>query len=288
MDAGIILTCHDGRSEGQAYALAMSIKARNPTMPLLVVFIGYLSVLDWHGLGEVRVTRAAGGHGTDERWFNKLAALSESPFDETVYLDSDMVMLSDVGRWFGMLRTDDLTFWNVRLDPDSIPDRMEYNVVNPHRMKEHFGISRSPVIDGGGHYYFRRTARGEKLLQRIADIMEDALERGADSLYGRMTGAGNIPASDEPAASIMVVEEEVRLPEPIIGLERPLGIFMPPHQRDAVFDFDAGVAEYHDEWVGGRVRAGAVHFCAHGKLSPAYREWVDKQVASGHGQAWPR
>jgi hypothetical protein len=278
MTTGLLVTAFGIDSERMALALVNSVRRWNEDVGITVLGLDYLCGLDWRGMASTRAVRAAGTRGSDERWFNKLAALLESPFDETLYLDSDLVVLEDIRSWFSYLRTDDFTFFNVRLDPKVVPDRMLYNVVNPHRMKEIYGVPSSPVIESGGHFFFRRTKRGEQLIHRIASIMEQALDTGANSIYRMIAGADNIPASDEIAASMMVVEERVSLPHPISGTHRPIGIFMPPYQHDETFDFDAGKASYIDEWQGGRVTAGAVHFCAHGKHHSAYLQWIDRTL----------
>ena len=262
MTYGVLLTAYDFLSEKMTYALARSIGRWNMPLPVWVLGLGCVCGLDWRGLAQVRTVRAAGAHHTDERWFNKLGALLESPFDETLYLDSDMVVMSDVRAWTDYLRTDDFTFFNVLLRPEDGPDEMLVNVANPHRMKEHYGLEATRVIESGGHFFFRKTSRGVRLVEHTVEIMQEALEHGARSLYGRIAGQGNIPASDEIAACLVAVEENIALPPPVLGTHRPIGIYMTPYQSQGRFDFDAGIAEYHDNWRGGPVTAGAMHFCS--------------------------
>jgi len=251
-------------------------------MPVVVFGLDYVLGLDWRGIAEVRSLRAAGAHHSDERWFNKLGALLESPYEETLYLDSDMVVLSDVVAWMDYLRTDDFTFFNVLLNPEEMADETIVNVVNPHRMRECYGLQATAVIESGGHFFLRKTARGMRLVERTAEIMQEALENGPKSLYGQMAGLGNIAASDELAACIVAAEERIALPPPVEGTYRPIGIYMTPYQSEGCFDFQAGIAKYNDTWRGSRVTAGAVHFCSHGKYNPEYQSWVEDQVGQGH------
>lgn len=282
MMRGVLLTAYDAVSEKMAYALVRSIRRWNAQCPVLVLGMDYICGLDWSSVAEVRAVRATGANHTEERWFNKLGALLASPFEETLYLDSDMVTLSDVDAWVKYLGTDDFTFFNVQLRPEDVPDTTIMNVMNPHRVREYYGVDETRIIESGGHFFFRNTARGQRLVERIAEIMQDALENGPLSLYGRMAGPGNIGASDEIAAALVAIEENIALPPPVMGTHRPIGIYMTPYQEHGKFDFDAGIAEYYDGWRGDTVTAGAVHFCSHGKWNPTYREWVDKQVKEGH------
>jgi hypothetical protein len=282
MRQGVLLTAYNGESEAMAYALARGIRKWNRDLAIAVLGLNYVCGLNWGRLAVVRTVRAVGAHRTEEKWFNKLGALSQTPFEETLYLDSDMVVMCDLHEWMNYLRTDDLTFFNVLLDAATIPDQTIVNVVNPHRMRERYALTATAVIDAGGHFLFRNTPRGRRLLERIVEVMQEALEKGPESLYARLAGPGNIAASDEIAASIVAVEEDIALPPAIIGTQRPIGIYMTPAQSDGRFDFEKGAAQYHDTWRGGCVTASAVHFCSHGKYNPDYRAWVHKQVEDGH------
>ena len=109
---GVLLTAYDAVSEKMAYALVRSIRRWNAQCPVLVLGMDYICGLDWSSVAEVRAVRATGANHTEERWFNKLGALLASPFEKTLYLDSDMVTLSDVDAWVKYLGTDDFTFFN--------------------------------------------------------------------------------------------------------------------------------------------------------------------------------
>jgi len=110
------------------------------------------------------------------------------------------LVLRDIGYWWQELATDDLTFWNVRRRPaDVARETMVTNQLNPHPFCQHYGVEAVPIMLGGGHYYFRNTPRGQAILQRIADIMVEAVEN-PEALYWKFAGKGNI-VGDEPAAS---------------------------------------------------------------------------------------
>jgi hypothetical protein len=210
----------------------------------------------------------------------------DSPFEETIFLDCDLVFTADPAGWFDRLGTDDFSFFHDWMDSRTLPDVLRENWVNPHRMAEEFGVVATPVIAGSGHFFLRKTARGRRLMERILELLEEALEEGGQGLYRRMAGEGNIAASDELAASIVAVEQKTRLPEPVEGMRHPIGIFLPPWQRDELFDFAAGKLSFLDTAKGCRVEPEAVHFCFTGKNHPGYRAFVEAMVTTGN--PWTR
>ncbi len=227
-DRGILISPFSYASEQMAYGMVKSLRRFNADLPVLVLSQGYLCGLPWKGLAKVKAVREYAAHRSDESWMNKLAALSQSPFGETLYLDCDIVMLSDPAWWFDYLATDDFTFFNLHNHPDEIPDGMRYNLVNPHRMRERLGAEYSTIIDGGGHFYYRQTLRGQRLLKGVGQILQEALDQRERSLYHWIAGSGNIPGSDELAASILVAQENVQMPAPLTRPQQAIGVFMPP------------------------------------------------------------
>lgn len=271
---GFLVSPYSADSERMAYALVRSLRCYNPWIPVCVLGQDYVCGLDWRGLAKVRSVRAAEAHGTEFQWFNKLSALERAPFEETIYLDCDIVFLDDPADWFERLGTDDFTWFQRRWSVETIPDEMLFNFVNPHRMREEFGVTSVPVIDGSGHFFLRKSDRSRMLLQQVVDIMVEAVETPATSLYRRMTGEGNVAASDEAAASIVAVRENIRLPEVIDAPCKPVGIYLPPHHRDGVFDFARGIAQYRDSGDGTLVTPQSMHFCWMSKSHPAYRQYI--------------
>lgn len=112
MNRGILISPYSLESERMAWTQVTMLRRWTEKLPVLVLSQDYLCGMDWHALPmtQVRARRAAGGHGTPLHWFNKLAALGTFPFEETLYLDCDILPLSDPSWWFDYLGTDDLTF----------------------------------------------------------------------------------------------------------------------------------------------------------------------------------
>lgn len=275
-ERGILISPYSAESERMAFALARSLRKYNAEIPVQVVAQDYVCGLDWRGLARVKSARAAEAHGTIYQWFNKLSALTRSPFEETLYLDCDIVFVDDPADWFDRLATDDFTWFQRPLKAAETPDETRYNFVNPHRMREEFGVESVPVIDGSGHFFLRRSDRGHALVRKVVELMAEAVDEPEKSLYRRMTGQGNVPASDEAAASIVAVREGITLPLPAEECHRPLGTYLPPHQKDGIFDFEEGIAQYTDACTGAVVIPQAMHFCWTGKSHPAYQRWIRK------------
>lgn len=263
-----------------AYAAVVSLRRHNREVPIIVLGQDYICSLSWRGLGAmVQAMRAAGTRGTPGQWFNKLSALMRTPFYETIYLDCDIVILSDPEKWFDLLGTDDFTWFQYSRRCEEVPDKMEYNLPNPHRVKEEFGIDTVPVIDGGGHYFFRATSRGQKLVASVAELMSDALEDSKASIYCRIAGAGNIPASDELAASIVAIREGICLPATMPACNKCIGVYLPPWQESGLFDLENNYARYTDVGMNEIVTPEAVHFCHSSKGHPDYQTFITNCLA---------
>lgn len=265
-----------------AFASVISLRRHNHDLPVIILGQDYICGLDWRGLATVRSMRAAGTRGTPGQWFNKLSALLRSPFEETIYLDCDIVLLADPEPWFDYLGTDDFTCFQYGRRWDEVPDQMEYNLPNPHRMREEFGVDSVPVIDGCGHYFWRATDRGRKLVMAVAEVMNEALDDSKPSIYRRVAGDGNIPASDELAASIVAVREGINLPATMPPPRKCVGVYLPPWQEDGIFDLENNLASYRDVGLQSRITPEAVHFCYNSKWHPSYQAFI-KICLERHG-----
>jgi ribosomal protein L24E len=232
----------------------------------------YLPQLPWRGVAEV--IRAKGCHiGKDDlRWLNKLEALVDSPFEETIFFDCDMVSTAPVADWFERLGTDDLTFWHYLRTPEDSPDLMIMNLLNAHRFCPHYGVAGLPAILGGGHYFIRKSGRSQRIVDRTAAIMMEAKENPR-SLYWKLAGEGNI-VGDEPAASMAMVEHGVKLPPALTMPESPVGCFIPGWQSWREADFEQGRLRYWCEWSKKELSPPVMHFAHTGKNDADYNEWL--------------
>ncbi len=270
-------------SEKMALALAESIElsCRGPIIDFVVQeYCAHSRQLA--ALGAARIAPTVSQGHPHLRWLNKLDAISRSTSDQTLFLDTDMLVMRDIGHWFEGLATDDLTFWNFRRRPDDVPEgSMIPNQLNPHPFCRHYGVEAVPIMLGGGHYFFRNTERGHAILQRIADIMLEASEN-PDALYWKFAGKENF-VGDEPAASMAVVEMGVKLPEPSsMAPNPPVGCFMAPWQRWTDVNLAEGRARYWCEWAQCEVEPEVVHFAGGGKNDEVYQAHVKACWAAAH------
>lgn len=272
---GVALEVYSELSAHMAATLAWGLAKVSPDLPLHVRVRDCLPRVRWPEQAEVRMARSTHTGQDGLQWLNKLEALHEAPFDETLLLDADIVVLRDIRWWFDALGTDDFTFWNfLRRREDCAPGVMELNLHNPHAFCEHYGVEAVPTILGYGHYFYRRSARGERLLQRVADHTLAAAE-SADALYWKLALPGNM-VSDEPATSMAAVELGIRLPAPGNPLpepRRPIGLFVPPFQEWREADFAAQKARFYCAWNRREMEPDVIHFAGPGKHDPVYAAW---------------
>lgn len=283
MKKGVHLIAHSPSTERMGFALVESLRRTGIEGRIRVDFQDACPAACWDKLGvTVSVSRSVHAGGGDLRWLNKLSAIAEADEDESIFLDSDMLAMRDIGYWWEDLATDDLTFWNARRRPSDIgAETVVTNQLNPHPFCEHYGVEAVPIMLGGGHYFFRNTVRGQAILQRIADIMVEAVENPG-ALYWKFAGEGNI-VGDEPAASMAVVEFGVRLPEPsAMAPQPPVGVFMAPWQRWVKQDFAKSLARYWCTWTKQEVEPDVVHFAHVGKSDPGYAGFVQQRWAGAH------
>jgi len=278
---GFLLSPYSTATERMAWAQAELLRKHNPELPVLIHAQDYVPVLPWRQLAEVRTVRGCHSGRDDLRWLNKLEAICDAPFEETIFFDCDMLSTGPVVDWFDSLGTDDFTFWNFQRTPDNTPDTMALNHLNPHRFCPHFGTAAVPSTDGGGHYFARKSGRLQAILDRIAAIMVEAVENPG-ALYWKFALPGNL-VGDEPAASMAMVEMNVKLPPPFPAANGPVGCFNPPYQEWREADFEQGRLRYHCRWAGGERTPQVVHFAANGKQDAAYRAWLEKRAPAGRG-----
>lgn len=265
-----------------AWRLMESVRRYDPGMPFQILAQDYLPMLPWRGKATVTAARSCHSGGGDLRWLNKLEAMGNSRFAETLFLDCDMLTTGPLADWFDQMATDDLTFWNHRRLPED-RSKMEFNLLDPEAFCAHYQTEAVPTVLGGGHYFIRKSGRSELILQRIAAVMMEA-SRDPAALYWQLAGQGNI-VGDEPAASMVVVEESVRLPVCSHPAGRPpVGCYMPPWQEWVNADPSTGSLVFRCPWSGGVVAPQVVHFAGTGKEDPVYRQWVDAAGAGQPGQ----
>jgi hypothetical protein len=258
-----------------AYTLVDSLRRNGCGMPVRVLAQDYAPGLRWRGLAEVRPARGCYGGKDDLRWLNKLQAMAETPFEETIFLDADLVAAADISSWFDTLGTDDFSFWNQRCTPENSPDEMRLNYLNPHVFCPTYGMAEMPVILGGGHYFLRQGARGEAVLQRMAELMQEASEDAACE-YWRLAGWGNF-ISDETAATMAAAEFSLLLPPPSQPATAPISQLLPPYQQWLEADFTANRLRLLEVEASREVVQQVVHFANCGKSDASYQSWI-KQV----------
>ena len=218
---GFLLSPYSPATERMAWGQARLLRKYNPDIPVLIYAQDYVPTLPWKELAEVQTARGCHSGKDDLRWLNKLEAICDAPFGETIFFDCDMMSTGPVSGWFEALATDDVSFWHHLRTRENSPDGVTSNLLNPHRFCPHYGVAGVPTMLGGGHYYVRKSLRSQAILDRVAAIMVEAMENPR-ALYWDFAGSGNI-VGDEPAASMAVVEMGIQLPPPCRLGTMPVG-----------------------------------------------------------------
>ena len=111
-------------------------------------------------------------------WRNKLEAVCDSPFEETIFFDADMISTGPASGWFDLLGTDDVSFWQYARKREDSPDAMSANLMNPHRFCPYYGVEAVPVMLGGGHYFVRKSGRARAILDWLRGCEGLEIENG--------------------------------------------------------------------------------------------------------------
>jgi hypothetical protein len=188
MSAGLITIAYGPHKYiRMAQALALSYRRWNPTLPFCVV----TDAANAEKLGAyfdvVRIIDPSYGKGVAQ----KLSVDRYSPFDETLFVDSDCVFYHDPALTWQAYATDDFVIKGWRYLTRE--DRHE-NVGNLALLLEQTGISKMGSFNSG-IFYFRKTERCDRLFATSREIYE----RRADLAFKPFK---NAPVAHEPVLAI--------------------------------------------------------------------------------------
>ena len=192
----------DGRSEFFDHGLMVtlaSLRRTNPAIPI-VIFQSGLSADQERALGDVEIVAIDPApydscHREDltATTFFKLEVHRLVDYDRVVYLDSDVVVLDDVGELF---EVDGLIAGVTR------ELGVEHDFVDVDRIRaQEPGLGHGRIMNGGVLSFDRRRWADQKLLQEALDVIRDygwTFFRNADQgvlniLAGRHGGATELP-----------------------------------------------------------------------------------------------
>jgi hypothetical protein len=166
MTSAGILTCVRAADLGEAVALARSAALNSPSLGRAIVLEGNVSERDRNRL------QACFDHIIPLRaehfrmgWQIKNVVHEYSPFERTLFLDADCLVMRDLEPAFAAFRGKPICF-SAKPVPAQETGASLFAKVSLQGLLKHFGADWWPQILGGGHFYFEKGEATEKLFRR--------------------------------------------------------------------------------------------------------------------------
>lgn len=149
--------------------MGQSLRLNSPAVPLVCIVEGELAESDRAALQSaftevVMIRPEHAGLG----WQVKNVLMDYSPFDHTLFLDSDCLILQDLRPAFAVAGQRDVAF-ATKAEPEQEKGAFLFAKINLAHLKRHFQVDWWPQILGGGHFFFRKTSEARKIFGRALD-----------------------------------------------------------------------------------------------------------------------
>ena len=161
-----ILTCIRVKDVGQALALGRSAALHSPQLQRAVVVEGELPGNDrrklsacFHHIIPMRPEHYRLG------WQAKNVVHQYSPFERSLFLDSDCLVMRDLRPVFHLFRGKPVAF-SAKSVPAQETGQSLFARVSLQGLRAHFQVDWWPQILGGGHFYFEQTGAADKVFER--------------------------------------------------------------------------------------------------------------------------
>lgn len=251
MSAGLITIAYGPHKYlRMAQALALSYRRWNPTLPFCVVTDAASADKLAPYFDVVRMIEPSHGKGVAQ----KLYIDQYTPFDETLFVDSDCVFYHDPNLTWNAYATDDFVIkgWRYLTRQDHHP-----NVGNLGVLLEQTDLHRMGSFNSG-LFYFRKTERARQLF----DTSREIYARRADLAFKPFK---NAPVAHEPVLAIAMEKCGVGFSpwDPATGMET--WISMRDMQSVNVLKGESKVTKH-----GKVVEPTLIHYNVDGQISLAY------------------
>ena len=154
-------------------------------------------------------------------YINKLRIQSLSPYDETIFIDADTLIVRDISDWWDVFGTSgyDVAVWGWNCDITS----PRCGKLVSKKAAEKYGITRY-IGFNGGVYYFKKTPKAERIYARALELLDSYIEDEQHLFNGKK--------GDEPVMAIALLENG------IYGIEDPekKRMFCTPGMRNLKID----------------------------------------------------
>lgn len=167
-----VITCILARHAEEAMGLGRSLRLNSPGLPSVCIVEGDLpdalrSTLETC-YSEVVILRP---EHSRLGWQVKNVLMDYSPFDHTLFLDSDCLVMRDLSPAFAAARERHIAF-ATKSEPSQESGNFLFAKIDLAQMKRHFQVDWWPQILGGGHFFFRKTPEARKIFRRALEWSE--------------------------------------------------------------------------------------------------------------------
>lgn len=164
-----IITCILARHSGEAAALGRSLRLNSPGLRSICLVEGQLTPAQSAELGSCfsEVVAMRPEHFR-LGWLVKHVVHEYSPFEHTLFLDSDCLVLHDLRPAFAEAGDRPICF-ATKAQPEQEKGAALYAGISLEYQLKRFSVDWWPQILGGGHFFFRRTPEAQKLFARARE-----------------------------------------------------------------------------------------------------------------------
>lgn len=202
-------------------------------------------------------------------YLNKLRVQELSPYDETIFIDADTLIIRDISDWWEAFGDSgyDVAVWGWDCEITS----PRCGKLISQKAAEKYGITRY-IGFNGGVYYFKKTEKAARIYARAVELLDTYLEDEQHLFNGKM--------GDEPVMAVALLENGV------YGVEDPKKerMFCTPGMRDLKINLLTGKCTFikYDY----RVNPAVMHWGTGDTKKPVYRREV--QTLNLYQRGYPR
>lgn len=140
----------------------------------------------------------------NDGYINKLRIQALSPYEETIFIDADTLIVRDISDWWDAFEESgyDVAVWGWNCEISS----PRCGKLISSKAAEKYGITRY-IGFNGGVYYFKKTAMAERIYARAMELLDSYIDDEQYLFNGKM--------GDEPVMAIALLENGV------YGIEDP-------------------------------------------------------------------
>ena len=149
-NTGIVLLAQNNTEDDyvqQACLLAMSAKVTNPSLPVSLITNDVVPQ-EYQALFDKIIPIPFGDHAADTSWKveNRWKIYHVTPYEKTIVMDTDMLVLQDISSWINFLDNYEMYFTNTVYTYRNIP-------VSSNFYRKTFVTNDLPNIYSGFHYF---------------------------------------------------------------------------------------------------------------------------------------